>query len=45
MNDERFFDRPMVLETPKGPDDSNDIRNLALLRRLRRPRGRRASSR
>ena len=36
VNDERFFDRPMVLETPKGPDDANDIRNLAVLRRLRR---------
>jgi deoxyribonuclease IV len=39
VNDERFFDRPMVLETPKGPDDSNDIRNLAVLRRLRRAAG------
>jgi deoxyribonuclease-4 len=37
VNDERFFDRPLVLETPKGTDDSNDIRNLALLRGLRRP--------
>jgi len=36
VSDERFFDRPMVLETPKGPDDANDIRNLAVLRRLRR---------
>lgn len=45
MNDERFFDLPMVLETPKGPDDSNDIRNLAVLRRLHRPPKRRASSR
>lgn len=44
MNDERFFDRPMVLETPKGSDDSNDIRNLALLRGLRRPSKRRGSS-
>ena len=44
MNDERFFDRPMVLETPKGPDDSNDIRNLALLRGLRRPSKRRGLS-
>jgi deoxyribonuclease-4 len=39
VNDERFFDRPMVLETPKGPDDANDIRNLAVLRRLRRTAG------
>jgi endonuclease IV len=45
MNDERFFDRPMVLETPKGPDDSSDIRNLALLRGLRRPSKRRKSPR
>ena len=45
VNDERFFDRPMVLETPKGPDDSNDRRNLALLRRLRRAPKRRALSR
>ena len=45
MNDERFFDRPMVLETPKGTDDSNDIRNLALLRGLRRPSKRRGSPR
>ena len=45
MNDERFFDRPMVLETPKGSDDSNDIRNLALLRGLRRPSERQGSLR
>jgi len=36
INDDRFFDRPMILETPKGSDDSNDIRNLAVLRGLRR---------
>jgi deoxyribonuclease-4 len=36
VNDHRFFDRPMVIETPKGPDDSNDARNLAVLRDLRR---------
>jgi len=36
LNDERFFERPMILETPKGPDDANDIRNLAVLRSLRR---------
>jgi len=35
-NDARFLDRPMVIETPKGRDDSNDIRNLAVLRGLRR---------
>ncbi len=44
MNDERFFDRPMVLETPKGPDGANDVRNLALLRGLRRRSKRRGSS-
>jgi len=44
MNDERFFELPMVRETPKGPDDANDIRNLALLRGLRRPSKRRGSS-
>ncbi|HVO76782.1 MAG TPA: deoxyribonuclease IV [Candidatus Bathyarchaeia archaeon] len=38
-NDVRFFDRPMVLETPKGPDEADDIRNLAVLRRLRRRPG------
>jgi deoxyribonuclease-4 len=36
VNDDRFADRPMILETPKGRDDSNDIRNLATLMRLRR---------
>ncbi|MCX5754369.1 MAG: deoxyribonuclease IV [Candidatus Krumholzibacteria bacterium] len=45
MNDERFFDRPMVLETPKGTDDSNDTRNLAVLRGLRRASKRRGSPR
>lgn len=40
VNDERFFDRPMILETPKGPDDRMDIRNLAVLRGLRGPRRR-----
>jgi len=32
MNDRRFFDVPMVLETPKGPDLAEDRRNLELLR-------------
>lgn len=36
VSDERFHDRPMILETPKGPDLKDDIRNLRLLRRLRR---------
>ena len=35
VNDDRFFDRPMILETPKGPDDRMDIRNLEVLRGLR----------
>jgi endonuclease IV len=36
VNDRRFFDRPMILETPKGPDDRYDRRNLSILRKLRR---------
>ena len=40
MNDERFFDRPMILETPKGPDMEEDIRNLELLRSLRKKKPR-----
>lgn len=35
MRDTRFDDRPMILETPKGPDLAEDVRNLAVLRRLR----------
>lgn len=35
MNDERFAKRPMVLETPKGPDQKEDVENLARLRGLR----------
>ena len=34
MNDSRFEDVPMVLETPKGPDNKEDIENLATLRGL-----------
>jgi deoxyribonuclease-4 len=34
LNDERFRDVPMVLETPKGKGDRYDRRNLATLRRL-----------
>lgn len=34
MNDSRFEDVPMVLETPKGPDNKEDIENLATLRSL-----------
>lgn len=36
MNDPRFQTIPMALETPKEPDESADIRNLATLRGLRR---------
>jgi deoxyribonuclease-4 len=36
VNDERFLGIPMILETPKGPDMEEDIRNLELLRRLRK---------
>jgi deoxyribonuclease-4 len=36
MRDKRFLDRPMVLETPKGPDLKEDIENLSLLRSLRK---------
>jgi deoxyribonuclease-4 len=34
MNDARFSEIPMVLETPKGPDGAEDIENLATLRGL-----------
>jgi deoxyribonuclease-4 len=34
VNDPRFADRPMVLETPKGDDLQDDIKNLATLRGL-----------
>lgn len=34
MNDPRFKDLPMSLETPKGPDLREDIENLAVLRGL-----------
>jgi deoxyribonuclease-4 len=34
LNDPRFAERPMLLETPKGPDMQEDIENLALLRSL-----------
>jgi deoxyribonuclease-4 len=36
VNDGRFLDRPMILETPKDARGRNDRRNLALLRGLRR---------
>jgi deoxyribonuclease-4 len=34
MNDPRFADHPMILETPKGPDLAEDVENLHLLRSL-----------
>ena len=34
LNDARFADRPMLLETPKDDDLSQDVQNLALLRSL-----------
>ena len=34
VNDERFAGLPMVLETPKGDDLADDVRNLATLRSL-----------
>lgn len=36
LNDPRFADRPMVLETPKNKDLAEDISNLATLRSLLR---------
>jgi deoxyribonuclease-4 len=34
LNDPRFADLPMLLETPKGDDMREDVENLALLRSL-----------
>ncbi len=34
LNDERFANVPMVLETPKGPDMAEDVMNLKVLRSL-----------
>ncbi len=34
MNDKRFIDVPMVLETPKGKDMKEDVENLKALKRL-----------
>jgi deoxyribonuclease-4 len=36
LNDPRFAAVPKVLETPKDPEPAADLRNLAILRRLRR---------
>lgn len=38
LAEKRFLDRPMILETPKGPDLREDVENLALLRSLREGR-------
>jgi deoxyribonuclease IV len=40
LNDPRFLRVPKVLETPKEPEPTADLRNLATLRRLRRRGGR-----
>ena len=45
VNDPAFRDRPMVLETPKGPDLKEDIENLKLLRSLRKARPKRRGAR
>jgi len=34
LNDPRFRELPLVLETPKGPDLAEDVANLSLLRSL-----------
>jgi deoxyribonuclease-4 len=34
VNDQRFADLPMILETPKGDDLAEDIENLSKLRGL-----------
>jgi deoxyribonuclease-4 len=45
LNDRRFVRVPKVLETPKEPEPTADLRNLATLRRLRRPLSARRSLR
>ncbi len=40
LNDHRFARVPKVLETPKEPEPTADLRNLSTLRRLRRRLGR-----
>ena len=40
LNDHRFRDLPMVLETPKGADLAEDRENLAVLRCLISSKGR-----
>ncbi|MGC9194621.1 MAG: deoxyribonuclease IV [Syntrophobacteraceae bacterium] len=39
LNDPRFKNHPMVLETPKGKDLREDAQNLQLLKSLLRPQG------
>ena len=36
VNDERFTDLPMTLETPKGDDLQEDVENLSCLRKLQK---------
>jgi deoxyribonuclease-4 len=45
VNDRRFSNLPMILETPKGTEDGEDLdaRNLRILRSLLRSRRSRAS--
>ena len=38
MNDERFRDIPKILETEKGPDMKEDVKNMNVLRSLINPR-------
>jgi deoxyribonuclease-4 len=45
LNDPRFKDHPMVLETPKGPDLKDDMKNLRTLRKLMVPARRKRSKR
>jgi len=35
INDRRFAAVPKILETPKGPNLSNDVMNLQMLRSLK----------
>jgi len=42
LNDERFANIPMVLETPKGPDMAEDVMNLKVLGGLIRKKGTRS---
>jgi deoxyribonuclease-4 len=39
MNDERFRNVPKILETPKGPEMKEDVRNMRVLRGLVRREG------